>query len=171
MVQERLSLPEKRKLQLKEEKRVALQQIKDKVRQELFPAGLKRIAAFLPGQPKMLQVPLTGRPVSWKPFLTKFLLVDQEGREVGLVEGVEAQARYAIYAARIGEYMVEIPARGLLAGKIVQDYELYLRQTGQELYSRLFEAIRDHKQASQAARDILESLGQPPIGIEKAMGE
>ena len=168
MVQERLSLPEKRKLQLKEEKRVALQQIKDKVRQELFPAGLKRIAAFLPGQPKMLQVPLTGRPVSWKPFLTKFLLVDQE---VGLVEGVEAQARYAVYAARIGEYMVEIPARGLLAGKIVQDYELYLRQTGQELYSRLFEAIRDHKQASQAARDILESLGQPPIGIEKAMGE
>lgn len=171
MVQERLSLPEKRKLQLKEEKRVALQQIKDKVRQELFPAGLKRIAAFLPGQPKMLQVPLTGRPVGWKPFLTKFLLVDQEGREVGLVEGVEAQARYAVYAARIGEYMVEIPARGLLAGKIVQQYELYLRQTGQELYSRLFEAIRDHKQVSQAARDILESLGLPPIGIEKAMGE
>jgi hypothetical protein len=153
----------------KQEKRLSLEQVKEKVRQEILPGGLKPITAFLPaGNPQMMDVPLVGRPVSWSAVLTEYTLLDADGNEVGKIRGDEYQARYAVYAARPEDYMVQVPVDPIVAGKAVQKYEQYLRREAQKLFQRLLEATHDHRQADRIQREILESLDLPPLAIREA---
>ena len=171
MVEERLALPKRRKKLKKQERRLSLEQVKERMLKEVLPGGLKPIAAFLPaGRPAMLEVALTGRPVTWKAFLTAFTLLDAEGKEAGSLQGDESQARYAIYAAQPGEYLIKVPADPILAAQTVQKYEQYLRQVAQELSERALEATHDHRQAERAIREILESFGLPPLAVSVASG-
>jgi hypothetical protein len=169
MVRERLALPKLRTARKKQEKRLSLEQVKEKVRQEVLPGGLKPITAFLPaGNPPMMDVPLVGRPVSWSAVLTEYTLLDADGNEVGKIWGDEYQARYAVYAARPEEYMVQVPVDPIVAGGAVQKYEQYLRREAQKLFQRLLEATHDHRQADRIQREILESLDLPPLAIREA---
>lgn len=170
MVQERLALPKMRKIRREQALRMSLEQIKEKVRQETLPGGLKSITAFLPTHPRpeMWRVPISGRPLSWRAFLTQYDLLDKDGNPVGAFVGEEVQARYAVYVWAPGRYELEIPADSIVAGKAVQAYEQYLRQTAEELFQRLLEATRDYRQAERGAREILESLGLPPVAITEA---
>lgn len=169
MVRERLALPKLRTARKKQEKRLSLEQVKEKVRQEVLPGGLKPITAFLPaGNPPMMDVPLVGRPVSWSAVLTEYTLLDADGNEVGKIRGDEYQARYAVYAARPEEYMVQVPVDPIVAGGAVQKYEQYLRREAQKLFQRLLEATHDHRQADRIQREILESLDLPPLAIREA---
>lgn len=170
MVQERLALPKMRKIRREQALRMSLEQIKEKVRQETLPGGLKSITAFLPTHPRpeMWRVPISGRPLSWRAFLTQYDLLDKDGNTVGAFVGEEVQARYAVYAWAPGCYELEIPADSIVAGKAVQAYEQYLRQTAEELFQRLLEATRDYRQAERGAREILESRGLPPVAITEA---
>ena len=171
MVEERLALPKWRKKRQKQERRLSLEQVIERVRQEVLPGGLKPIAAFLPaGRPAMLEVALTGRPVTWKAFLTAFTLLDAEGKEAGSLQGDESQARYAVYGARPGEYLVKVPADPIVAAQTVQQYEQYLCQVAQDLSQRALEVTRDHRQAERAVGEILDSFGLPPMVVSKALG-
>jgi len=171
MVEERLALPQLRATRKKSEKRLSLEQVKEHVLKDVLPSGLKSITAFLPvGHRAMLSIPVTGRPVTWRPFLTQFTLLDAAGNEVGMLTGDELQARYAIYVARHGQYMLEVPADTIVASKTVQEYEHYLFQIGQDIFQRALEATRDYQRAEQVTREILESLGLPPLSVNKAMG-
>lgn len=173
MVQERLALPKMRKTRREQARRMSLEQIKEKVRQETLPGGLKSITAFLPTHPRpeMWRIPVSGRPLSWRSFLTQYDLLDKDGNTIGTFVGEEVQACYAIYAWAPGRYELEIPADSIVAGKAVQAYEQYLRQRAEELFQRLLEATRDYRQAERGAREILESLGLPPTGISRAMSD
>jgi len=169
MVGERLTLPTKRRTARNRGKSASLAQIKEKVQTEVLPNGLKRITAFLQGRPEMITVPLTGRPVSWYPMLAQVELVDADENVVGTFEGTEAHARYALYAARPGEFAVDVCSDAVTVTKVVQQYECYLQDVGQELHKRFLEATGEAKQALRAARELLEALGLPPIGVEKAL--
>lgn len=171
MVEERLALPKKRAAWKKQARRISLEQVKRQVQQEVLPAGLKSIATFLPAGFKgpMETISLTGRPISWHSFFVEFTLMDDKGNEVGRVVGDEMKARYVIYAAKPEQYTVQVPADPIVVGKAIQDYEHYLRKTGEQLVSRALEATRDHRQAEWIAQEILKSLGLPPLGVEKAM--
>ena len=117
----------------------------------------------------MMEVSLTGRPVTWKAFLTAFTLLDAKGGAVGTLEGDEYQARYAIYAARAGEYLVKVPDDPVVvAGQAVQRYEQYLRQVAQKLSEHALQVTRDHRQAERAVREILESFDLPPLAVSVA---
>ncbi len=170
MVKERLALPKLRAGRQKGGRRQSLEQVKDHITQELLPNGLRPITAFLPSpKPKMQALPITGRPVSWQPFITQFTLGDEKGQPVGTLQGTEAQARYAIYAAVPGAYVVEVPEDALSAGKAVQAYEGYLRRTAQDLFERALAATRNHREAERVVREILASLGLPPLAVEAAL--
>ncbi len=39
-----------------------------------------------------------------------------------------------------------------------------------QVVNRALKATKDHQQAERIAREILESLGLPPLAVEKAMG-
>jgi type I restriction enzyme M protein len=173
MVRERLALPEMRTTRRQQVRRMSLNQIKEKVRQEVLPGGLKSIAACLPTHPKpeTRAVPLTGRPVQWRFFLNQYTFIDPEGNEVGEWIGEEVQARYVLYAWKPGHYRVEVPADPIVAGKAVQQYEQDLRQTADEIFQRLLEAIQDYRLATRATEEILESLGLPPLAVARAMGD
>mgnify|MGYP005855903449 CR=1 FL=1 len=171
MVEERLALPKLRKKRQKQERRLSLEQVIERVRQEVLPGGLKPVAAFLPaGRPAMMEVALSGRPVSWSAFLTEFTLLDADGKALGNLQGDENQARYAVYAAQPGEYLVKVPADSIVVGQTVQKYEQYLRQVGQELSNRALDVTRDHRQAERAVHEILESFSLPPLAVSKALG-
>lgn len=173
MVQERLDLPKMRATRKKKEKRQSIDQVKEHVRKDVLPAGLKPITAFLPPgpKPKMTTIPLTGRPVSWQwPYFGEFTLVDAAGNEVGKVQGDENQARYAVYGAGEGQYKVDVPEDPIVTGKAIQGYEQYLCGVGKQLVQRALEATQNYQQAERIAREILESLGLPPLAVEKAMG-
>lgn len=161
MVRERLALPKMRKVRKKQAQRTSLENIREKVRQEILPDGLQSITAFLPvhPRPKMERVPILGQPLSWRSFLSQYELLDKEGNTVGTLIGEESQARYAVHAWRPGFYELEIPADPIVAGKAVQEYEQYLRRAAKELFGRLLEATRNCRQAEQAVREILESQG------------
>ncbi len=172
MVEERLSLPKQRLARQKREKRMSLEQVKERLRQEVLQGGLKPITAFLPSQKlDTLSVPLTGRPVSWSAFLNEFTLLDGMNREVGKFQGTDQQMRYLLYASLPGQYRVEVPIDPLWVTKITEQYEQYLRQIGQNLCERALEATRNHRQAERVAREILESLGLVPLAVSVAMGE
>jgi hypothetical protein len=169
MVKERLALPKLRAARQKREKGLSLEQIKEKIRREGLSGGLKPITAFLPaGRPKMMDVALTGRPVSWRDFFGEYTLLDASDNEVGF-QGNEQQARYIVYAARPGQYMVDVPVDPIIISKAVQAYEQYLRETAQTLLQRALEATRDHRQAGRIVREMLESLNLPPLAVSEAM--
>ncbi|MEM3485957.1 MAG: N-6 DNA methylase [Candidatus Methanomethyliaceae archaeon] len=172
MVQERLALPKMRATRKKQEKRLSIDQMKEHVRKYVLTSGLKPITAFLPPGSKLetMVIPLTGRPVSWLSFLNEYTLVDAEGNEVGRLIGDEGTARYVIYASKEGQYMVEVPADPIVVEKAVQEYEYYLRKTGEQLFNRALEVTKNHSQAERIAREILESFGLPSLAVEKAMG-
>jgi hypothetical protein len=170
MVKERLALPKLRAARQKREKGLSLEQIKEKIRREGLSGGLKPITAFLPaGRPKMMDVALTGRPVSWRDFFGEYTLLDASDNEVGKFQGNEQQARYIVYAARPGQYMVDVPVDPIIISKAVQAYEQYLRETAQTLLQRALEATRDHRQAGRIVREMLESLNLPPLAVSEAM--
>jgi len=171
MVEERLALPKLRATRKKGGKRLSREHVKEQVRQEVLPGGLMPITAFWPAGPKpeMISVSITGRPVSWRAFFDQLTLCDAEGKEVGMVRGGEKQARYAVYAAQFGRYMLEMPADPIVVGKAVQGYEHYLREVGQGLFQRALEGTRNRRDAERVTREILESLDLPPLAVSEAM--
>ena len=171
MVEERLALPRMRRKQKKQVQRVSQEQVQAQLRDEILPNGVKPIDSFIgKPTPRMMSVSVTGRPVSWQPFINEFTLLDADGNAVGTLTGDEIQARYAVYAARPMEFSITIPADSTVAGKIVQQYEQYLRDVGRQLHHRAVEATRDIAQAERLAREILQSFGLSAIAIEVAMG-
>ena len=169
MVNERLTLPKLRQARQKIEQRASSEQVKAQVQKELLPNGLKRIGAFLPSSVEVMPVPLIGKPQRWSIFFTEYTLLDAEGREVGKLQGSEAQARYAIYAALLGQYLVEIPADPIVAGQAVQRYELYLREETQKLHERVLQATKDFKQTDRIVKEILEAQGLPALAVSIAL--
>lgn len=170
MVEERLALPKMRRKQKKQTQRVSQEQVEAQVRNEILPNGVKSIESFIgKPKPKMMDISVTGRPVAWQPFINEFTLLDTNGNTVGTLTGDEIHARYAVYAAKPMEFSIAIPADSTAAGKIVQQYEQYLRETGKQLRDRALEATRNIAQAERVAREILQSFGLPPIAIEIAM--
>ena len=174
MVKERLALPKLRAARQKQEKGLSLEQIKEKIRREGLSGGLKSITAFLSAdRPEMMDVELTGRPVSWRGFLGEYTLLDASDNKVGKFQGNEQQARYIVYAARPGQYkymVVEVPVDPIIISEAVQAYEQYLRETAQTLLQRALEATRDHRQAGRIVREmLLKSLNLPPLAVSEAM--
>lgn len=169
MVNERLTLPKLRRSRQKREQHASSEQVKANVQQELLPNGLKRIGAFLPHSVEMMRVPLTGKPQTWTTFFTEFTLLDAEGKEVGKLQGSEAQARYAIYAAMPGQYLVKIPADPIVAGQAVQRYEQYLREEARKLHERTLQATKDFKQTDRILKEILEAQGLPALAVSEAL--
>lgn len=119
MVKERLNLPKMRTTRKMQAKRLSIAQVKERIRQDVLPAGLKSIEAFLPpgSKPQMMTIPLTGRPVSWQPFLTELVLVDEKDNEVGKLTGGEETARYIIYGSKPGQYGIEAPTDRIVVGQ------------------------------------------------------
>ncbi|MGQ9657563.1 MAG: N-6 DNA methylase [Fimbriimonadales bacterium] len=171
MVEERLALPKMRQTRRKQAQQVSFEQVKALVRQAVVPHGLKSITAFLPAPAGAMQaVALAGRPERWESMLSEFTLFDSAGAVVGTLQGDEHQVRYLLYAAAPGVYRVEVPADSVVAGQAVARYEAYLRQVAGEMMTHALNATRQHRQAERAVRDILESLGLPPFGVERALG-
>ncbi len=169
MVNERLTLPKLRRSRQKREQHASSEQVKANVQQELLPNGLKRIGAFLPHSVEMMRVPLTGKPQTWTTFFTEFTLLDAEGKEVGKLQGSEAQVRFAIYAAMLGQYLVEIPVDPIVAGQAVQRYEQYLREEARKLHERTLQATKDFKQTDRIVKEILEAQGLPALAVSEAL--
>ncbi len=173
LTKERLALPKMRVTRKKGERRLSVEQVKAHVQQEALPEGVRPIASFLPPglEPVMVSIGVTGRPVAWQSFLTELTLLDATGSAVGSLTGSEIQARYAVYAARAGEHVVDVPTDAIVTRQAVQRYEQYLRQLGEEVFTRAMEATRDHRQAEQITKELLEAQGLPPLGINKALGD
>lgn len=170
LAKERLSLPKMRVTRKRGERRLSVEQVKSHVQQEALPEGVRPISAFLPPghNPVMVSIAVTGRPVSWQSFLTEFTLLDAEGQAVGSLTGSEIQARYIVYAARSGQYAVEVPADPGVTLQAIQEFEQYLRHVGEEVFTRALEATRDHRQAEQITKEVLEAYSLSPLAISKA---
>ena len=169
MVNERLTLPKMRIDRKKKERLISSDQVKTKVQEELIPNGFKRISAFLSPGAGMIGVPLTGRPHSWTAFFTEYTLRDTQGKEVGMIKGTETQARYAIYASLPGQYRVEVPSDGIVAGKAVQQYEQYLQDEAHKLHQSLSQRTNDFQQSERMLKEILEAQGLAALAITLVM--
>jgi len=170
MVKERLALPKMRQLRRKTEQQLSMKEITERITSAVLPNGLRPVRSFLPaGRVAMMRVPVTGRPAAWQVFFTEFHLVDADGNKVGVIQNNEYQARYVIYAARAGEFMVEVPAEPVAAGKAVQGYEQYLREVAKELLEQALQMTKDYKQAERITREILESFDLPKLAVETAL--
>ena len=171
LVGERVNLPRMRRVRRRQEKRLSFAQVVEQVRREVLPNRLKPIAAFLPPGTQMVAVSLSGRPVAYQPFFHQTLLHGGDGNQVGELEGREGLGRYAIYAARDGEYRVEVPAHEGVAKETVRRYEDYLREVGSTLVEKALEVTGDYAQAERAALEILRSLDLPELGVRVALPE
>ena len=168
MVEERHKIPKLRSSRKKQEQRVSLENIKEKILNEVLANGLKPIDAFLPSRnTPMMNIPISSRPVEISAFFTHQKLLDANGKLAGEFEGVESQARYAIYAAQPGAYMVKVPIDPRVAEKASRDYEEYLKKVAQELLQHALDATRNHRQADRVVHEILESLPLPGMAISK----
>ena len=169
MVDDRLRLPKMRKKLKKSVQKMSRDQLKTKIKEEVIPKGLKPIYTFLPKNIKTDSYPISGRVVRYKRFFNKFHLIDENGNDVGEIEGTENKAKYIIFASRPGIYTVEIPVDEVVVGKVIQEYERYLKEEGRKLYKICIEYTKDHKEAENITREILKELGLPPLAIEVAM--
>lgn len=169
MVEERLALPKMRRKQKKQTARISLEQVETQLRKEILPNGPRSISSFLPAKAKLMTVPVTARPVTWQVFFQEYGLLDQDNNEVGKFTGQEAQARYAIHAASVNAYTLEIPQDEYIAVNVNQKYEAYLREVAVQLFRRALEATRDQKQSERVTRDILAAFDLSSLAIEAAI--
>jgi hypothetical protein len=170
MVEDRLELPKMRKRRKKKIHRQSNAEIKEQIRREIIPDGLKPIETFLSvSDLSMQQVAVSGRPISWKPMLTQPQLVDADGQKVGTLQGNEKKARYVVYAAKPNVYQIEVPIDDTVVGKTIDKYQSYIKEVGDNLFQRAVQATRDVEQSERIAREILADHNLPPLAVECAM--
>ncbi len=166
LVEERHLLPKLRSSRKK--KRVAqnLGKLRESVSEEVLPDGPMRFPeAFVSGWPRVecreISVP-AGKLKLGESFFDRQEICDSEGQHVMEV-ATEEKAKFIVYAKRKDDFVAKVPEGSIVVDKAVRDYEVYLRQLRQTVYTALMDKCGDHTVSENSTKAIFDGFDLPDI--------
>jgi len=166
LVEDRHLLPKLRNL--KKKKRIAqdIEKLQEEVSEEILPDGpIKFPEGFVKGWSQVkcdeIGVP-AGRLKLGENFIGKQEICDAEGQHVMEVSS-EEKAKFIVYAKKKDELVIKIPESSVVVKKAVQEYEIYLKELKNNLYTAFIEKCGDHSISENLTQQVFEDFGLPDI--------
>lgn len=159
LVKERLELPKMRKKQKNQNIKIAYDQIKKAVIEEIIPHGIKKFpeAFYTTGDYESLQFDIfnsNGRQLKAESFFNKFELKDDEGKVIAETDS-ETKAEFAEMLTRKEIYQIKIPKDEKIIEKIISSYKLYIKNLRQSLETNAQQKLHDWHLAEKMSEEIL----------------
>jgi len=166
LVEERHLLPKLRTA--KKKKRIALDhaQLREQIIEEILPDGPIRFPeGFIKGWPRLeceeISIPAAELKLGETGICVQEIC-DAEGEHVMEVNS-EEKGKFIIYAKKKDEVVIKVPKKHILIKKAVQEYEIYLRELKDKLFTSLMEKCGDHTVSENMTRQIFEDFNLPDI--------
>ena len=172
MVKERLELPKMRRTKQKQTIKVSFQQVKESVISDILPDGIKKFPdAFYIfdygksnkkfkdlnsdlSQIECEVIPTTGKMLSYSFFMGHCTLNDVDGQKICTFDS-ELKAKYAVLSSKPDVYQILIPKDERVLDIIITNYENYIDELREQLYSNAIQKLFDQSQAERMTEEIL----------------
>jgi type I restriction-modification system DNA methylase subunit len=166
LIEDRYLLPRLRSSRKKNRVEQDIEKLREEVANEVLPNGPIRFPdVFVKGwgriRCKEIGVPV-GLLKLGGAFFEKQEICDEEGNHLMDV-GSEEEGKFIIYAKRRNEFVIKIPEGSIAIKKAVQEYEFYLKQLRDKLYSAFMEKCGDHSLSENLTRQVLEEFELPDV--------
>jgi len=160
LVKERLELPKMRKKQKTETQKVAYDQVKKAVIEDIIPNGTKKFpeAFYTKGnydELKFEEYATNGKALKSESFFTQYELKDESGKTIITVDS-ELKAEFAEIVSRKESYQIKIPADEKVLEKLLASHTKYIKQLIKDLEQNAHEKLHDWNSAEKMAKEILE---------------
>ncbi len=166
LVRERLLLPKLRKSTKKKRVEQDYEKMCEEISEEILPSGpIEFPEGFVKGWPRIkceeIQVP-EGELKFGESFFDKQEICDAEGQHVMEVSSLE-KGKFIVYAKKKSEFVIKVPESSLVIKKVVQDYEIYLKEIRNQLFKAIMEKCGDYNKSENLMRKVFEEFGLPDI--------
>jgi hypothetical protein len=166
LMEERHLLPKLRGAKKKRREEQDLSKLKEEIAEEVLPDGpIGFPEGFIKGWPRVecceIGVPV-GKLKLGESFFDKQEICDEEGQHFMEVSS-EEKGKFIVYAKKKDEFVIKVPERNIVIKKAVQNYEMYLRDLKQNLYTAFMEKCGDHSVSENMTRQIFEDFNLPDI--------
>jgi hypothetical protein len=163
MVKERLELPKMRKKQKTQGKKIAYDEIKKAVVEDIIPNGTKKfpIDFYTAGDYEHLKFeiyPSNGKKLKADSFFSKFEVKDEDDKLI-LETDSDIKAEFAIILSGKENYQIKIPKDEKIAQIIINAYKIYIKNLKQDLEKNAYEKLHEWSSAERMAKEIMEEWG------------
>ncbi|MHB8337499.1 MAG: N-6 DNA methylase [Ignavibacteriaceae bacterium] len=163
LVKERLELPKMRKKQKTQTVKVAYDQVKKAVIEDILPNGIKQFpeAFYTKGnydQLKFEEHASNGKPLKSESFFNQFELKDETGKTILAVDS-ETKAEFAEIMSHKEAYQIKIPVDEKAIEKILSSYKKYIKQLIKDIEQNAHEKLHDWNLAEKMAKEIWDEWG------------
>jgi type I restriction enzyme M protein len=166
LIEERYLLPKLRGLRKKKRVEQDIEKLREEVANEILPNGVIKFPdGFVKGwgriRYKEIGVP-AGLMKLGGAFFEKQEICDEEGKHLMEV-GSQEEGKFIVYAKKKDEFVIKIPESIATIKKAVRDYELYVKDLRDKLYTAFMDKCGDHSLSENLARQVFEEYGLPDI--------
>ena len=166
LVEERHLLPRLRGAKKKNRVLQDIEKLREEVANEVLPNGVIKFPdGFVKGwgriRCKEIGVPV-GLMKLGGAFFEKQEICDEEGKHLMEV-GSQEEGKFIVYAKKKDELVIKVPDSGVMIKKVVKEYESYLKELGDKLYTAFMEKCGDHSLSENLTRQVFEEYGLPEV--------
>jgi hypothetical protein len=95
-------------------------------------------------------------------FFERQEVCDEEGKHLMEV-GSQEEGKFIVYAKKKDELVIKIPESSVAIKKAVQEYELYVKDLRDKLYTAFMDKCGDHNRSENLTRQVFEEYGLPEV--------
>ncbi len=166
LVEERHLLPKLRSSKKKKRVEHDLEKLRDEVSDEILPDGTIKFPEGFVKDWSRLEYKEIGVPAGVLKFGEAFFdnhdICNEEGQHFIEVRS-EEKAKFIVYAKKKDELVIKIPESFLVIKKAVQEYEIYLRELKEKVYTAFMEKCGDHSISENLTKQVFEDFDLPDI--------
>jgi len=166
LMNERLSMPKLRSVRKKRRVERNVEKLREEVANEILANGpIKFPDGFVKGwgriECKEIGVP-AGLLKLGGAFFDTQEICDGEGKHLMEV-GSEIEGKFIVYAKKKDELVIKIPESIVAIKKAVKNYEFYIRELKDKLYTAFMDKCGDHNRSENLTRQVFEEYGLPDV--------
>jgi len=166
LVEERHSLPRLRSSRKKNRVEQDIEKLREEIANEVLPNGpIKFPDGFVKGWGRIrcneIGVPAGLLKLGWA-FFDKQEICDEEGKHLMDV-GSEVEGKFLVYAKKKDELVIKIPEGSIAIKKAVLEYEFYVKELRDKLYSAFMEKCGDHSLSENLTRQVFDESRLPEV--------
>jgi len=166
LVEERHLLPKLRKVKKKKRITQDFAKLGEEISEEILPKGVKSFPeGFIRGWPRIeceeIVVP-AGELKLGETGICVQEICNADGEHVIEVSS-EEKGKFIVYAKKKDEVVIKIPKNPIVIIKAIQDYEIYLRDIKDQLFTSFMEKCGDYSASENMTRQVFEDFYLPYI--------
>jgi len=166
LVEERHLLPRLRSSRKKNRVEQDIEKLREEIANEVLPNGpIKFPDGFVKGwgRVRCKEIGVPAGPLKLgESFFDKQEICDEEGKHLMDV-GSEVEGKFLVYAKKKDDLVIKIPEGSIAIKKAVLEYEFYVKELRDKLYSAFMEKCGDHSLSENLTRQVLEEFGLPEV--------